>query len=336
MAPHRYRLFDPLLTPTEADALVALCERYGRYGMYSQEAAEIEIGEGLVQRHDAVMNFLRTGGRHGQQEPLEALAARTNYFRESYAYGDRIMVDGIEPFLRHEGFVAAARAIHGRPVIEPAIVYANILVPGQELAVHTDVPEFRGANRTRFPQWLMVVMHHSGLFTEWRMPIVTAVSWFSECRGGEFVFYPEGAGGAPVTLPAKRNTAVVLDTDSVFHGVDPVALTGPMASLRPGMQLTCDGPGRWSIRAGGDAVATYRWDDLRFSVSWKAYCFADETEREGWRTGSDDLTTEQIVDTLVTDLIDREIVAADVPVDRDLGLLLIDEHIHYPGAASFA
>ncbi len=144
-----YRLLDPLFSGAEAAAMVRLCERHGRYGMYSQEAAEVEIGQGLVQRHDAVQNFLRTGARRGRRESVEALAARTNYFRESYAYGDRVMVDGIEPFLHHDAFVAAARAIHGRPVIEPAIVYANILVPGQELAVHTDVPEFRGANRTR-------------------------------------------------------------------------------------------------------------------------------------------------------------------------------------------
>ena len=60
------------------------------------------------------------------------------------------MIAGIEPFLHHEGFVdgARARSTAGR-VIEPAIVYANLLLPGQELAVHTDVPEFRGANRKR-------------------------------------------------------------------------------------------------------------------------------------------------------------------------------------------
>src|SRR5690349_19844814 len=81
----------------------------------------------------------------------------------------------------------------GRPVIEPAIVYANLLVPGQELAVHTDVPEFRGVSRKQHPQWLIVAMHHSGLFEPWRMPIATGVSWFHDCSGGEFAFYPDGA-----------------------------------------------------------------------------------------------------------------------------------------------
>jgi hypothetical protein len=177
MATAVHRVFDPLLPCAQAEEMLRLCERFGVYGLYSQAASAAEIGQGLFQRHDAVMNFLRTGGRFGRHDSVEALGARTNYFRESYAYGADVRIDGIEPFLHHEGFVEAARAIHGRPVIEPAIVYANLLVPGQELAVHTDVPEFRGANRKLYPQWLMVVMHHSGLFDDHRIPIATAVGW---------------------------------------------------------------------------------------------------------------------------------------------------------------
>lgn len=330
---NHYQLFDPLLSPAEADDMVRLCERFGRYGMYSQEASEAEIGQGLAQRHDAVMNFIRSGGRFGRKEPLHVLAARTNYFREEYAYGDEVRFAGIEPFLRHEGFLAAARAVHGRPVIEPAIVYANILVPGQELAVHTDVPEFRGANRKRFPQWLLVVMHHSRLFDAWRMPIVTGVAWFSACEGGEFVFYPDGPAGAAATLPAKRNTAILLDTDSVFHGVDRVAARGEMAPLRPGMQLVFDGAGRWSIRDGESVVARYAWDEMRFSVSWKAYCFSDAAERDAWRAHSADLALDTILDTLVDDLRARGRLTGERPPPTDLALQLIEEYIRFPQPA---
>ena len=116
----------------------------------------------------------------------------------------------IEPFADFAGFLDGAYQIHGRPVIEPAIVYANLLVPGQELAVHTDVPEFRGANRKIHPEWLLVAMHHSGLFDEWRMPIATAVAWFHDCKGGEFAFYPDGPE-APCTAHAVRfNTALLV------------------------------------------------------------------------------------------------------------------------------
>ncbi len=195
--------------------------------MYSQEHVESEIGRGLTQRHDAVLNHLRTGGRRRRDEPIAQLAARTNYFREEYAYGTAPLIDGIEPFLFHESFVDAARRVHGRAVIEPAIVFANLMVPGQELAVHTDVPEFRGANRKLHPQWLLVAMRHSGLFEEWRMPIATGVAWFHDAdatneKGGEFAFWPDGPGAAPVSRAVTTDTALVLDTDSVFHGVDPI------------------------------------------------------------------------------------------------------------------
>lgn len=86
--------------------------------------------------------------------------------------------------------------------------------------IHTDVPEFRGANRKIVPQWLIVVMHHSGLFDEWRMPIATGVAYFGGGRGGELAYYPDGASGEAATYAPRHNTAVVLDTDTVFHGVE--------------------------------------------------------------------------------------------------------------------
>jgi hypothetical protein len=323
-----------LFSAAEADAMLALCERFGSYGMYGQEPIREELGHGLYQRHDAAMNFIRTGGRLGRQESFESLAVRTNYFRETYAYATPV-VPGIEGFLWHEGFVEAARALYGRPVIAPAIVYANLLVPGQELAVHTDVPEFRGANRTRDPEWLMVVMHHSGLFDSWRMPIATGVSWFRGCRGGEFAFYPDGPSHPPAVLAAAHNTAVLLDTDSTFHGVDRVAETAaPLPPLAIGMRLTFEGGERWRVGFGDEAVVRYDWDDIRFSVSWKAYCYADEAERRMVEEHTDDLTRVQIIDTLLADLRRRGRLGTTLPNGTDLALLMIDEYIRFPPPAT--
>ncbi len=134
----------------------------------------------------------------------------------------------------HDGLIEAARRIHGRPVIEPAIVYANLFLPGQELAVHTDVPEFRGLNRKLVPQWLLVVMHHSGLFDAWRLPIATGIAWFGQAEGGALVYWPDGPEGEAAQLEARHNTAAVLDTDSVFHGVEPV---GPPGAEPPILEL---------------------------------------------------------------------------------------------------
>jgi hypothetical protein len=286
-----------------------------------------------------VQQFLRTGGRHGRTDLAgPALLARTGYLREEYAYEGRILAPGIEPFLHHDRLREAATAVHGRPVIEPSIAYANVMLPGQELAVHTDVPEFRGLNRKLVPQWLLVVVHHSGLFDAWRLPIATGIAWFSGGPGGELSLWPDGPSEPSVLHDPRPNTALVLDTDTLFHGVDPVG--GPDvepppidgdAELRRG-----DETGeRWTLvdSRSGEERASYGWDELRLSVSWKAYCFVDDDDRSAWRTHADDLTEASVVDRLVDDLRERGVVDGEPARDKELGLLLIDAYVRYPTTA---
>jgi hypothetical protein len=329
-------VIDPLLSKADADEVVRIWHDFGTYGQYSNEGFPTQFAPELPQRYDARENFVRSGGRFGRQEDKGLLGARTNYFRETYAYlspgggsdGDEIFAPGVEVLMHSDALLDAARRLHGRPVIVPAIVYANILLPGQELAVHTDVPEFRGASRKVVPQWLLVVMHHSGLFEPWRMPIATAVTYFGSARGGALAYYPDGADGAAATYQPKHNTAAVLDTDSVFHGVDRVeGDESALTDLRSGQRLHHDGGGEWTLRDGERIIAKFGTDDLRYSASWKGYCFSDEDERTAWADHSDDLTLEQILGTLLADLdIERP------ESDAELGRLLIERYITFPAA----
>jgi hypothetical protein len=330
-------VLDPLLPAAEADEMLHLWRRFGSYGLYSNEGFDTAFAPELAQRYDAAVNFVRTGGRFGRRdEDARMLAARTNYFRETYAYGSEITAPGIEVLLHHQGLADAARALHGRDVIEPAIVYANVLLPGQELAVHTDVPEFRGANRKVLPQWLLVVMHHAGLFESWRMPIGTGIAYFGGGEGGELAYYPDGAAGPPATYAPVHNTAALLDTDTVFHGVDRVlGDERALGEVRPGMRLTCNGDDTWSVRDGDRAVTSYREDELRLSVSWKAYCFTDEAERAAWHGHTDDLSLDAILERLTDDLQARGALdGGDQLSDADLGKLLIDTYVRFPAPAA--
>jgi hypothetical protein len=327
---------EPLLDEGPAP-MVERCERVGTYRTYAEyEKLDSPLTKGLAQRHDTVVNFLRTGGlRAARGEDVGTLAARTTYFREEYAYGDHRVDAGIDGFLHHPRLLDAARRVHGRPVVEPAIVYANLMVPGQELAVHTDVPEFRGANRKVLPQWLLVVMHHSGLFAAWRMHIATGISWWHDSEHGALAYWPEGPQAPSWSHRIVANTALVLDTDTVFHGVDRVSDPTPavVPPVTVGSELRFQGDGCWTLHDGSDTAepaATYGWDELRFSVSWKAYCFADEVERDAWRHHTDDLTEARILDVLVADLAERGLAAPDVERDRTLGMLLIDTYVHFP------
>ena len=72
-------VIDPLMSPAEADEMVAICERFGTYGLYVVEKSETEFAPELTQRADAARNHVRTGGRFGRDEPTRVLALRTNY-----------------------------------------------------------------------------------------------------------------------------------------------------------------------------------------------------------------------------------------------------------------
>jgi hypothetical protein len=242
--------------------------------------------------------------------------------------------------LEHEAVVEAARRLYGLPVIAPSRIYANVLVPGQELGVHTDVPEFRGLSRGDLPLWLAVVMHHSRLFTRWHVPMATAIVYPSECEGGDFVYFPHGEGktsDVPVTIAAAVGMAVVLDADTVFHGVDRVlgdesglrAFRGPMR-LVPRAGDNCDL--ERVVPAPGERVASYHHGELRFSVSWKGYCFADDADRRRWASRDDGLCLERVLQDLRMELCRRG--RMDRP-DRHLGesefgLLVIDEFVRFP------
>jgi hypothetical protein len=329
MSTARYVEFDHLLSDAQVDDLIRIVRERAPYPTYGEGRRQTGFGAGIPQRYDAARNFVRT---RAAQDPVWKLASRTNYFRETFAYEEPLFPD-IAFFQRLSQFIAAARHVTGRGIVRPAIVYLNILVPGQELAVHTDVPEFRGANRTREPEWLLVAMHHSRLFDRWRRHIATGVSWYHDCQGGEFTYYPNGPDQPPRRLAVRRNTAIVLDTDSVFHGIDPLDRKNTeLPPIEPGVRLHRDDDRRWSVRRGDEVRATYRWDDLRLSISWKAWCFADEAERRLNEDHSDDLTMERILDTFVDDLRGRGHVKAR-PDDATLAQLILDEYIRFPDQA---
>jgi hypothetical protein len=84
---------------------------------------------------------------------------------------------------------------------------------------------------------------------------------------------------------------------------------------------------------GDETVAEYRWNELRYSVSWKAYCFADEAEQRTWQQNSDDLSVTRVVDRLVEDLRERGVIEGERPSDTVLVDLLIDSYVHYPAPA---
>lgn len=329
-----YLHIDPFLGNDEAQDMLSLAESFGSFGTYADEATSDGLGEDLPQRFDVGINYSDRGlDGSGNTDTPEAAASRSNYFRETYAYGQEIKAPGIEPFMAHPALSDTAREISGCNNIVPAIVYANLLVPGQELAIHTDVPEFRGLNRKLVPQWLLVVMLHSGLFDRYRIPILTCVSWFGEASGGAFTFYPNGADGARASIPAQNNSAILIDTDKVFHGVERVTNVLPdLAVIGQHTRLHFCGDDKWQLRESDAVLADFNWAQLRYSISWKAYCFTDDESEATWHDHTDDLDVDAVLITLENALRERGALSGPRPDPTAFALLLVSTFVQYPGS----
>jgi hypothetical protein len=315
-ASHSYRIFDALLPSKTARAMIALSERVGRYPA---------VANGMTLPIDGSKQY-------AQQEPArsERFSARSQYFRERYAWDGEIRAPGLAPLFHDPTMLEGARALYGCEVALPWVTYANLLLPGHELALHTDVAQFRGLDRERNPVWLLVAMHHSGLFERWRLRVATCTSWYQDCEGGEALFYPDGAAGARQELAVRFNRALLFDADSVFHGVGPLRSPAPPAPpTDQEMELRFAGEGRWQVVSAERPICEYGFDQLRLSITWKALCFADAAEERAWREHSDDIRPGDALKRLVEELERRGKPGRRLPA-QELIRSLVSEFVRFP------
>jgi hypothetical protein len=210
--------------------------------------------------------------------------------------------------LSSPAFAAAAAEVFGGTVVRPHTVYANVQMPatGTDFG-HTDVPEFRGITRDRYPVALLHMMNRSGLFRRWQLDICTAVTWLWDGPGGDFVLWTNGPDRAPDRYaPPLTDRAVVSDNDRVFHAVGDFARAdGPEShDLTPTSEVVAVDDG-WQLRDGNRIVGTWAPEVVRLSISWKAYVFRDEAAARTFDQHADDLDEQQVFDIFTDELARR-------------------------------
>ena len=317
---------DPCLPAAVFREVRAAIEAFAPFRTYVSQPQADGVGRGLVRRHDAAMNHLSANLRAGISEPLDVFAARSNLFRGVLAEGDAVHLPAAAPLWRNPAFIDGAHAVSGRPVVEPSMLYVNVLVPGQELPTHTDTPAFVGLDQTCCPEWLLVVMGHSGLFAEWRVPMVGAVAFFGDCSpGGDLVVFDDGRDAEPVLVPARDNTAVVFDSEEAFHGVNRVGGSdAPPPPSEVGMWIERAEGDVWRVGGSMAEVARYPRSALRMSVQWKAKC------RHAAGDAPEPLTRADAEARLVADLRARDVVGEALPDETQLALRMIETYVRFP------
>ncbi len=260
-------------------------------------------------------------------------------FRGNWA-ADGTVAAGVEPLLRHRPFVEAAKRLFDAEIVRPTIVYVNLThqIPFPQGAGHTDVPAFRGFDRTRHPITFLTIMGLSGLFEDVRVKIATAVAWLYRGADGGFEYWPDGPDHASrVHEGAIDNTAIVGDNDFMWHRV---RATGRIEDGLPSITLDSELARRdeqWAIVERGAPLASFPRERLRVRVSWKALVFDSDADRRRYDEHADDVALEEIVRRFRADLARRGVETSrpDDPV-RDAAFidLLRRHYVRYPSTSA--
>lgn len=243
---------------------------------------------------------------------------------------------GAEPLLHHPPFLDAARRLFEAELVRPFNVYVNLTwqLPFAQGMGHTDIPAFRGFDRSTYPITFLSIMGLSGLFEDVRVKIATAVAWLYRGTDGGFEYWPDGPDRpAVVHEGAIDNTAIVGDNDFMWHRVRPTGrLEDGMVSLSLDSELVHD-DGRWSIVDSERTLATFPRHRIRVSVSWKAIVFTSETDRRQHDEHTADIDADEVLRRFTDDL-GRRGIAVEVPDDpfRDPGFirLLREAYVRTP------
>ena len=235
---------------------------------------------------------------------------RPMWFQNDWVH-DTFAAEGSDLFLRHPGYIEAAKAFYGAEVVEPQSVYVNLMVAIAEGGpAHTDNPRFHGRDRTNTPMWVLRVMLWSGLFDRFEIVQATAIWWRNDVvEGGGLLYWPDGPDAPPVEhVGSMANTALFGDNHGMFHQVAPIGpfdegtrLVTPSATLTP----ADDGgaTGDWVVTDHGEVCFRAPLEAFRVSVLWKADVYATAAERN--RSKADTLSMHDVADVFNDDLARR-------------------------------
>jgi hypothetical protein len=233
------------------------------------------------------------------------------WFREHWALDGRPLIPGIDEMLHSPIFSDGARQVFGGGIVRPMTLLINLMGPMPTGVPHIDTPSFRGAERTNFPLWMLLVMGASGLFQHWSLSLAGVVSWFYDGEGGDFEYWPDGEKApSHCERPPFGNIAIVTDSDRMYHRVGAIGRPQeylPKGTISADAQLSPDASGGWRIIDGGKVRAVYKSRQLRVSLLWKAIVFPDGAAAAAFDDHSDDITIERAVNIFGADLHARGI-----------------------------
>lgn len=240
-------------------------------------------------------------------------------FRGFLAQNSTLLYPELFDAFYNERFVERIKAYWGCEYARPTMMLFNISGPNDMGShAHLDAVTFRGVRIENTPVWLQNVMAKSGLFTDHLVKMGQIITWWWRGEEGTFTYWPDGPHQPPQRLEHPLwNKGVVVQNELMFHRGDSQGRPEERShkGVRARSLLHHDAAAdEWVVTTDGDEVLRYRPDQMRLLVHWNAELYADEAELHKVMDHTDDLTHQQVVDTLLADLRARGVTVAE-PTD---------------------
>lgn len=336
-------------------------------------------------RLDVGLHFVKTGGFNGYIEYFDRMVARIIPFRKRLIQSNRKSFLNLNqlPEFNTDQFINNVRSVCENEIKNTnhhEVKYDSIIneifqldimliLPGQELPMHLNVPYFWGADRTRLPHWLLVLMKNSKLFDHSFIPQVQGISWFnteesdSETNvdentehsdlngdGADFYFYPylpsdnkkestnneNPYANKYVILKPTHNSAIFLDGAQVIHGLDrykPDDLP-PLFAASHHYTIKYDKTySMWHlIDSRNNLLRSYYKNDVKLMLAWNVHCFANESQRIKFHSSENvkHLEVNEIADVFKKDLKSKNLLPSDDIALIDLWTIALKTYLKYP------
>jgi hypothetical protein len=292
-------------------------------------------------RIDVGRHYLMTGGPEAKKESAELLTSRVQPFLHYILDYKEDPVT--KELLEHKDMVKFAENIcpKDKPFLDPFQFNYVVNLPGQTVATHVDAVYFRKASRFHMPQWLLAVMHFSGLFKEDYVDQVQIVAYYhkwTDDRSGPFLFW-NTPGEPEISWPITRSANSV-DGSKVIHAAGVYMPERKPPILPRGARNTLEykkgpkGEHLWDVKTDGQLLQSYVEDDLRFSAVYRCRCFKDAADKKKYdeeQKPENAWTIDYVMGILRKDMDKRGILAENAEIGKiQLAELLLDTYVKYP------
>jgi hypothetical protein len=257
---------------------------------------------------------------------LDSIA--TAQFRGFYGQNSVCFYPEIEDIFYSGRLLGTVKSYWKARYAKPTMMLFNVCGPHQSgLSPHLDATTFRGVRYENSPVWLQNIMAKSGLFTDYIVTMAQVITWWYRGEAGTFTYWPEGPLRPPKVLATPIwNRGVVVQNELMFHRGDPVGRPEERAieGLRHRSRFAyLPDEGEWAITTDEEVIRRYASEQIRLLVHWNAEVYRDMDEVKKVMDHTDDLTHEQVFDTLIADMRSKG-VAVEEPSDP----LHDDDFIH--------